>query len=142
MESNNVQGPLHMLSIGEMELSIGMRMKTASQNSIIKLIVKALSCQQKDSHKSCDSDPNKPPAAQIKDRECFLSMTAWQIFVFRVCQPVNLYLHILEILDCVLGFKNSSIVHSFVILHSVTVSSGFTVQFVKEGTDAFFKVGF
>lgn len=41
---------------------------------------------------------------------------------FPLCQSVNLYLHILELLDCLLGFKNTFRVYGSIVLLSVTVS--------------------
>ena len=70
-------------------------MKTPSSTSIIKLIHERLSCQERDRSKLCDNDRDKMMGGKQS-----LSLMTWQIFDFHLCQSVNLYLHIFEVLDC------------------------------------------
>lgn len=77
----------------------------------------------------------------MKSGKHSLSLTG-QIFVFHLFQSVNLCSHMLELLDCVLGFKNISRVHGSVVLYSVTAFIESMVQFLKESTNSFFKYAF
>lgn len=71
-----------------------------------------------------------------------LSLTAWQLSAFHLCQSVNLYLHILELLDCYLALITPPECMVLLFYTQWLLQLGLCFNFLKEITDSFLNYAF